>query len=726
MPENHFTASMPIHKRRLDSGLLVSRSLFEPGRNCWRIEAAKRAAFLVDGEAYFRAFREAAIEAQRSIVILGWDFDTRIRMLIDRESDGYPDQLGEFLHALLVRRKRLHIYILTWDFHVIYLGERQWWLPSNLLVQRRLHFKKDGSHPVGASHHQKVVVVDDAIAFVGGLDFAQCRWDARSHRAQHPDRRLLSNDAPCRPFHDVQMAVDGDAARTLGSLARERWVRATGYTITKAKVDRLVDHWPPSVEPDVRDVPIAVARTEPEFSDRPEVREVEHLLTDLLKAARQWIYIETQYFTSGMLAEVLAARLQEPGGPEIVLILHPNSDGWLEQHTMDVLRGRVLKRLRTMDRSHRLGLYYPYLPDLKGQCISMHSKVCIVDNEYVRIGSANMSNRSMGFDSECDLALEANGDPIVQQRLARFRNGLLGEHLDVPVDRVRDTIDEQGSIIGAIEGLRGSGRSLEIFDGQIPTEVDEWVPDAEFVDPPRPYETQLVPREHRPSTLRQIMFGTSLLLAVLALAAAWRWSPLGTWIEIPRLLGYIDAFDRSPAAPLITIAGFLIGGLLVAPVTVLITVTVLAFGSMQGFLYSFAGMTLSAILTFYLGRVFGQRLVDRISPRLHRLSVRLAEKGVLAVVAVRVVPVAPFTIVNMVAGATRIRLKDFVVGTIIGELPGLLALSIFVDQITTTIKSPGPTSYAVLAATAVAIVAIAWILRQWLAKRTAAQESGAA
>ena len=285
--------------------------------------------------------------------------------------------------------------------------------------------------------------------------------------------------------------------------------------------------------------------------------------------------------------------------------------------------------------------------------------------------------------------MEANGNPIVQQRLARFRNSLLAEHLDVPFDRVRDKIDEQGSIIGAIEGLRGSGRSLEIFDGQIPAEVDEWVPDAEFVDPPRPYETQLVPREHRPSTLRQIILGTSLLLAVLALAAAWRWSPLGTWIEIPRLLGYIDAFDRSPAAPLITIAGFLIGGLLVAPVTVLITVTVLAFGSMQGFLYSFAGMTLSAILTFYLGTVFGQRLVDRISPRLHRLSVRLAEKGVLAVVVVRVVPVAPFTIVNMVAGATRIRLKDFVVGTIIGELPGLIALWIFVDQITTTIKSPG-------------------------------------
>ena len=208
----------------------------------------------MDGEAYFRAFREVAIEAQRSIVILGWDFDTRIRMLIDRESDGFPDQLGEFLHALLVRRKRLHIYVLTWDFHVIYLGERQWWLPSNLLVHRRLHFKKDGSHPVGASHHQKVVVVDDAVAFVGGLDFAQCRWDARCPSRSTSRSTLLSNDAPCRPFHDVQMAVDGEAARALGRLARERWLRATGKPHHESKGDRLVEHWPSSVEPDVQDV----------------------------------------------------------------------------------------------------------------------------------------------------------------------------------------------------------------------------------------------------------------------------------------------------------------------------------------------------------------------------------------------------------------------------------------------------------------------------------------
>lgn len=99
-------------------------SLFVPGRNCWRVERAEDAAFLIDGESYFRAFRAAALHARHSIIILGWDFDSRIRMLIDRESDGFPDRLGEFLHALLIRRRQLHIHVLTWDFHMIYWKER--------------------------------------------------------------------------------------------------------------------------------------------------------------------------------------------------------------------------------------------------------------------------------------------------------------------------------------------------------------------------------------------------------------------------------------------------------------------------------------------------------------------------------------------------------------------------------------------------------------------------
>jgi phospholipase D1/2 len=695
-----------------------TNDLFEPGRNCWRIEEARRAAWLIDGDAYFTAFREAAQKAEHSIYILGWDFDTRVRMMIGRQPDGYPDRLGPFLDALLMKRKHLQIYILVWDFHLIYFGERQWWVPMHFLAHRRLHFWKDSTHPVGASHHQKVVVVDNAVAFVGGFDFAQCRWDTSEHRMDHPDRTLLSDGTPCRPFHDVQMVVDGAAAAALGELTRARWEHATGDRPEMALSAMAADPWPPSVAPRFRHIQVAVARTMPAMAHSPPVREVEQLLIDLFRVARRCIYIETQYFTSKVLAEALAEGLQRAEGPDIVMILHPISEGWLEQHTMDVLRGRVLRYLRSVDRHHRLALYCPFVREREGRCISVHSKVCIIDDAYLRIGSANMSNRSMGFDTECDLAIQASGDPKIEEHIAAFRNHLLGEHLAVAEEETARVVRSHSRLIDAVEALRGNDRTLEVFDRHIPDGVDELVPDDDFIDPSHPFENQLVPTEHRSSAQRQMIIGVAALLFVAALAAAWRWSPLGEWLELSRLMTYAAEFERSPTAPVVVIGSFVVGGLLVAPVTVLVAVTVVVFGPFYGFVYSFIGMTLSAMVTFGIGRLVGRQLVERCSDRLHRLSRNLATKGVLAVVAVRVIPVAPFTVINMIAGATHIRAKDFLWGTVLGELPGLLAIAIFVDQITTTLRTPGPESYLVLAGSALVLIGAVWALRRWLTRHS--------
>ncbi|HEY7532532.1 MAG TPA: hypothetical protein VH681_07065, partial [Nitrospiraceae bacterium] len=196
-------------------------------------------------------------------MIIGWDFDSRIRMLIDREPDGLPDRIGEFLHGLLIRRRALHVYVLTWDFHMIYWQEREWWLPSKLAANRRLHFVKDATHPVGASHHQKIIVIDDAVAFVGGLDFAQCRWDTSAHVPRHPERAHFGDGKPCRPFHDVQMMVDGNAAMALGELARDRWKRATGRSIPPS--GPADDLWPATTEPHLTHVQVGISRTLPEY-----------------------------------------------------------------------------------------------------------------------------------------------------------------------------------------------------------------------------------------------------------------------------------------------------------------------------------------------------------------------------------------------------------------------------------------------------------------------------
>src|SRR5688572_20268036 len=370
---------------------------------------------------------------------------------------------------------------------------------------------------------------------------------------------------------------------------------------------------------------------------RPEVRHVERLYLDAIRAARRHIYIETQYLTSKTLETCLLERLQERGGPEIVLILHPNSDGWLEQYTMDVLRGRVLKELRAADTFKRLGLYYPQIPGLGTQCLSLHSKVLIVDNDFVRIGSSNLSNRSMRFDTECDLAVEASGDPRLQSGIASLRERLLGEHLNVASELVAEHVARDGSLISSIEALRGEGRTLQVFDGQIPADLDAWIPEAELIDPDRPLKSnvvtdQLVPAEHRRPARRQIMLGAATLFAFLALAAAWRWTSLRDWLDIPALVSYLQTFNDSSMGPFLAIGAFLVGGLVVAPVTVLIAVSVLTFGPVFGFLYSFIGMTLSALLTFGIGHALGHDAVRRLAgSRLNKISRRLAQRGVLAI-----------------------------------------------------------------------------------------------
>jgi phospholipase D1/2 len=561
--------------------------------------------------------------------------------------------------------------------------------------------------------------VDDRVAFVGGLDLAQGRWDTPEHRPHHP-LRVFPDGRRCRPFHDVQMLVDGDAAGALGELFRERWDRATGRRLRRVKRRSPESPWPGHVKADLERCEVAIARTEPIYDGRTEVREVERLYLDAIRAARRHIYFETQYLTSHAVAEALITRLKDKEGPDILIVMHPNSDGWLEQHTMDVLRGRLLKRLRAADRYGKLGLYYPYVPGWDDECISVHSKICIVDDVFARVGSSNLSNRSMGFDTECDLAVESMGLSRIGLGIAAFRNRLLGEHLGVPPDTVADTLTGKRSLLAAVEALRTNERTLHVFDSQVPSDVDSWVPDSALIDPDRPLDTDavvdgVVPEEQRRPARRQIIAGLALLVFFAGLAAAWRWTPLGDWLDIPALVDYAAGFKDTPSAPFVVIGSFLVGGVLVMPVLALIAVTVLTFGPLWGFIYSFIGMTASALLLFGLGHLLGRPTVQRLSgSRLNTLSRRLGQRGILAVVTIRILPVAPFSIINLVAGASHIRLRDFLIGTVIGELPGLVGIALFVDQVSGAVRNPGPGSLLVLAGIVLLILLGGWGLRRWL------------
>ena len=345
--------------------------------------------------------------AEREILIVGWDIDSAVELIRDESHPLYPSPLAATLQSLVERKPSLEVRVLSWDFAMVYVLEREL-LPAYRFGWKdseRLHFHLDGEHATGASHHQKFVVIDGELAFVGGFDLTKSRWDSREHAANDP-RRVNSDGEAYRPFHDVQAIVSGETAQQLRELGAFRWRNATGKALPhldEAQGNPAEESWPKSVPVRASDVPACLARTWAEPDGSQVTQEVEHLFRDMIAAAKDSIYIENQYFTSDVIANALSDRLDEEDGPEVVLVLPAETSGWLEQLTMEVLRNKALHRLCSADKHQRLEILAPFSKELGDTTINVHSKVMIVDDRWARIGSANLSGRSMGLDSECDL-----------------------------------------------------------------------------------------------------------------------------------------------------------------------------------------------------------------------------------------------------------------------------------------------------------------------------------
>jgi phospholipase D1/2 len=703
------------------TGRPATAPLLVPSRNCWRLERAARLSFLIDGDAYYRALRDVFARARHSIFIVAWDIDSRTVLVPDGASDGLPEKLGDFLDALVRRQKSLRIYALGWDFAMLYAFEREW-LPVYKLdwrTHRRFSFRLDANHPVYASHHQKVIVVDDAVAFVGGLDITQRRWDTSEHRADEP-RRRDPGGALYGPFHDVQAVVDGNAARALGELVRERWLRSGAHK-PRAPLATVPDLWPRGVEVDLDDVDVAITRTEPPLEDRRAVHEIRELHLDAIARARRFIFMESQYFTSGLIADALAARLRKADAPEIVLLTHRDQCGWLEESTMGVLRARAQRRVADADAHGRFRAYFPEPAGAKDACINIHSKVMVVDDEFLTVGSANLNNRSMGLDTECNIAVEAHGEPAKAEAIAGLRNRLLAEHLGVDPAKFARNLDETGSLIATIEALRGNPRTLTPLDAASGSVLDTPLVDAALMDPEAPVNPDkliddFVPPESRPPARDRLVGIAAFIFVLAALAAAWRFSPLHQWLNVEALVDIGDRIEEMPLAPLIVLGAYVLAGLLVIPVMLMITVTGIVFGPLVGGIYALAGSLLSGIVTYTIGRKLGRETVRRFAgKRLNAITRGLAKRGLLTMILVRVVPVAPFTVVNVVAGASHIGWRDFLLGTALGMLPGIVATVVFVDRLIAAVRHPGPKTIALLTLIAVALIATALLVHRRLA-----------
>ena len=439
---------------RLDTGLL------HPGETCWRVDTADRAAVLLDSSAYFSAALWAMRQARRSILLLGWGFDPRTRLHPHPSGEEHgPDEIGNLLLQLSGERPDLDIHVLIWK-SALPISASQHFFPHRArrwFESSRISFALDASVPFGACHHQKVLVIDDRLAFCGGGDFGVDRWDSAAH-LDADGRRIMPGGLEHAPRHDVTMMVDGAAARTLGELVRQRWRTAQRVKdlppplsgVERAGDPPAGDPWPPFVAPGFVGARIAVARTLPRWKRRAEVRETESLHLKAIAEARRTIYLENQYFTSLIVGEALAERLLEPDGPEVVVVSTLHSPSYFDRFTMDRARWRLIERLQAADRYGRFRAYCPSTD--QGHPIVVHSKVAIVDDRLLRVGSANLNHRSAGFDTECDLALEAE-TPEASTAILDFRAHLLGHFMGLGPTAVQEAIDRLGSVGAAIDSL---------------------------------------------------------------------------------------------------------------------------------------------------------------------------------------------------------------------------------------------------------------------------------
>jgi phosphatidylserine/phosphatidylglycerophosphate/cardiolipin synthase-like enzyme len=466
---------------------MTNPSILQPASNCWRVERAYEFAIIVDADDYFAVARAAMKSAKRSIFLVGWDFDASITLGKPDMQDDAPGRVGDFLLWLTRQNPELEIRLLLWNpgflaswaklANIPYLLRWKW--------HRQITVRLDGNHPLGSSHHQKILVIDDSVACCGGIDVTIDRWDTRKHLDNDPLRKRPNGPA-YGPWHDASSLCNGPAARALGDLCRIRWKQAGGEDV--APVEEAVAT--PALDGAITfgTVNLAIARTSPSYGGRERVLEIERLYVDMILAARTAIYAESQYFASRIIAQAIAKRLAEEDGPEIVLINPVKADNWLGSIAMDTARARLRESLKRHDPRGRFRIYHPVTAG--GEPIYVHSKLMIVDDKAMRVGSSNFNNRSMRFDNECDVAFEADGDASLSVRLRDLRHDLLGEHLGVASEAIADAVARHGSLIGAIEDLRrpagSNGATLVPYETPEISGLAEWLADNEILDPEGP------------------------------------------------------------------------------------------------------------------------------------------------------------------------------------------------------------------------------------------------
>lgn len=649
--------------------------LFQAGKNCQVTAKAEKATLLIDSAAYYKALYHAICNARKSIFVLGWDIDGRIALLRGPEASNapYPVHMRDLITQKARENPNLNIYLNRWNHSIFLSQEREPFSGFKWATQtpENVNYCSDFKIPFSACHHQKIIVVDDKVAFCGGMDIALERWDNRRHNIHQPRRHdpdLLSqiSDKEYQPYHDIQIIVEGEIVKHLALLVRERWEKGAGYAAIPFQGNHHTPSpWPQYLDIHWRDIDTALARTIPQSRKRKSIQEIRRIYCGEIARAEKFIYIENQYLTSPDIAIALNKRLHENKDLRVLVISADYPRGFMERKAM--WAGRVkFCDLVTQDLADgRLIVAYPVTSDgITRKTIHIHSKIFIVDDKFLHIGSSNLNNRSMGLDTECDLILKASNKDHAEQ-IIRTRNDLIREHTGLLLPYIKHAI-QSGDIYKLIEYQKDSRQHLrEIDNAPYRNEfLHKWA--IKVGDPDKAFLLYNWP-------VRQILFFALVIGLFLYLGNVIFYPDIQQIASPENIKAYIEQARSSPLGLIYIALIYILAGLIFFPVTVLNLTTAVVFGPIYGLIYAVIGSLASASVAYGIGIVAGDHLKKFFRPVIEKIRQYTLKGGIAGMTIIRLIPIAPFTAVNITFGIARVSYISYIIATLFGLIPGIFA-----------------------------------------------------
>ena len=629
----------------------------------------------------------------------------------DEENAEAPSVVSDLLAWKAEQNPDIKIYLLRWDSSLAFFAQREMWAkevweektPDNVETQL------DDTIPMGGSQHQKIIVVDDELVFSGGMDISTNRWDTRDHPVQSEERQGPDGEYP--PLHDVQMVSSGPVVKDFATLVRWRWERVadsepialreeadTGLTAAKPRT------WPDDFPPEFENVSCALARTIPFMDEVEPAQEVRTMLLDLINQAESFIYIENQFTTRQEIAEALNKRLKACPNLHVILVSSYEPKGKFECEAFWASRIEFKAILEKGIDPKRIRLTYSSIEDMQGRKAykRIHSKVMTVDDKYLVIGSSNLSNRSMTLDTEIDVVLHGNSEHNRQQIL-HVRNDLLAEHTGRKLEDMPALFDTDYPVDALMQGQIAHGYVLtevrdEVFTNHSVKNVFRSLSDPEepLISLPTLDGAALPARNPRRRSI-MIMLGIAVI-AILGGLMFWASQSI-SWLSSESINDFLEKSRGTYFALPTVLLVYVVGGILFFPVTVLSLAVAAIFGPIWGPIYGIMGALLSSAILFGIGKLSGNAGLRKIGgPKVEAVDEKLKKSGIVGVAAIRMLPIAPFSLVNLVAGISSIGIVQFLIGTFLGMFPPMIAKGLVGDSITQIFRNPSATSIGYLVA----------------------------